>query len=438
MNSMTPNELYDFLRDSDLTEVIEQNKITDDIFEIFNLTENQHSDILAWCMNPNEGHSQGDAVIKDFLEEGYASSSDATWDNKKFFDKWTPGRIRTTSFGSAFVTREFGVEIQNGAKQGRLDLFLIDPHNQILIAIENKAGAKASNEQLDNYVHAIKNGIGNTAPFKDYDKAFILLDRDLYSYSEDHLASLNRRWTQLDYNWLKAPADRARFQIDRGRNASELLVAYCQRQTDWESPIEKRITALASDLAVRYPQVLEAIHRLSKEPFNGLRAKEHEGELALFMAQHRAVCERILSIRGVATVEQQLIKAVPALNADMIATGRTWVSVVPPKVLDALEEEDAYWPVYVNLYRIAAVSRPDAPKFNLRIVWNRSAFDSTQIDEATFREHMAKDFTGLKAFGACDIRRLVLEKNLSLPNAVEAVRKTVEIVESSLKSYWGK
>lgn len=119
---------------------------------------------------------------------------------------------------------------------------MIDPQNRILIAIENKAGAKASNEQLEKYVHAVKSGIGSTMPFKEYDKAFILLDRNLGSYPETSLASLNRRWTQLDYSWLEASANRVRFQIERDRNASKLLVAYCQRQTDWESPTEKRIS----------------------------------------------------------------------------------------------------------------------------------------------------------------------------------------------------
>lgn len=434
---MTPTELYDFLGDPNLIEIIERNKTTDDMFEVFNLTENQHSDILAWCMNPNEGHGQGDAIIKDFLEAGYASSADATWDNRKFFDKWTPGRIRTSSFGAAFLTREFPVEIENGSKAGRLDLFLIDPRNEMLVAIENKAGARASNEQLEKYVHAVKQGIASTMPFKDYDKAFILLDRDLDSYPENQLAALNRRWTQLDYSWLEASANRARFQIERDRNASELLVAYCQRQTEWESPAEERISGLAADLAVAHPGVLEAMHRLSREPMNGLRSKGHLGELALFLAQHRAVCERILAIRGVATVEQQLIKAVPALSGEMIETGRTWLNVVPPKVLETLDDQDAYWPVYVNLYRVAAASKPDAPKFTLRLVWRRTAFETSRLDETGLREHMAKDFGGLKTFESCDTRRLVLEKCLSLPDAVDAARKVIEMVDMAIKSYPG-
>src|SRR5256885_15815902 len=97
------------------------------------------------CLTPGEGHGQGDSVIKDFLEAAYQKSDAAIYDNKKFFRKWTPGRIRVSSFGSAFVTREFVVSVkepgQEEKRTGRLDLFIVDPQNKLLIAIENKVGA---------------------------------------------------------------------------------------------------------------------------------------------------------------------------------------------------------------------------------------------------------------------------------------------------------
>jgi hypothetical protein len=78
-------ELYAFLRDPKLLELIELNKTVDDVFDVLTLTENQNSEVLAWCMNPHEGHSQGDGVIKDFLEAAHAASDCCTYDNRKFF-----------------------------------------------------------------------------------------------------------------------------------------------------------------------------------------------------------------------------------------------------------------------------------------------------------------------------------------------------------------
>lgn len=122
---MEPNDLYAFLRDPKLLELIELNKTTDDFLDVVKLNENQNSEILAWCMNPNEGHAQGDAVIKDFLEAAYTAGESCTWDNKKFFSKWTPGRIRTSSFGAAFVTRELAVKVSNGEKMVASTYFLL-------------------------------------------------------------------------------------------------------------------------------------------------------------------------------------------------------------------------------------------------------------------------------------------------------------------------
>jgi len=179
------------------------------------------------------------------------------------------------------------------------------------------------------------------------------------------------------------------------------------------------------------------MHRLSQEPLNGLKSKGHAGELARFLAQHKVVCEKILAIRGVATVERQLVKAIPDLGDEMIETGRTWVNIIPPTALAMLKAEGGFWPLFVNLYRVASASRPHAPKFNLRLVWKRSVFESTRIDEAGLREHVTKYFAGLKAFEASDTRRLVLEKCLSLPEAVEAAKRAIETVEAALKSYPG-
>ncbi|HEJ3597826.1 TPA: PD-(D/E)XK nuclease family protein, partial [Pseudomonas aeruginosa] len=60
---MEPSELNAFLRDPKLLELIELNKTVDNVFEVTTLLENQNSEVLAWCMNPNEGHSQGDGII---------------------------------------------------------------------------------------------------------------------------------------------------------------------------------------------------------------------------------------------------------------------------------------------------------------------------------------------------------------------------------------
>lgn len=435
---MAPDDLYAFLGDSNLVELIEQNKTTDDFFDVFDLTENQHSDLLAWCMNPNEGHSQGDAIIKDFLEAGYTASSGSTWDNKKFFAKWTPGKIRTSSFGAAFVTREFTIEVERGRKKGRLDLFLMDPQNRILVTIENKVGASLTPEQLGKYVQAVKSEVSSNKVFADYDQAFIVLDRDLKDYSDKDLAKLGKRWTLLDYSWLEASAKRARFQLARDKNAAQLLVAYCQRQTEWESPTEKRTSELAADLVIAHPQVVEALRGLRKKSVLDWRLKTLEGatgELTLFDAQHRQVCEKLVGIRGVATIVQQLMKAMPELKQDQIETGRIWLNAVPRAALDLVRDGDeGYWPVYLNLRRASRVSRPDAPKFNLRLIWARGEFNASVCDEPSLRAHFEKDFPDLKNFANSDCRQIAIADHLEPADAVKAAKSTLDKMNAAIQT----
>ena len=56
---MKSEDLYSFLSDPKLLELIELNKTADNVFDVVDLNENQNSSVLAWCMNPNEGHAQG-------------------------------------------------------------------------------------------------------------------------------------------------------------------------------------------------------------------------------------------------------------------------------------------------------------------------------------------------------------------------------------------
>lgn len=153
-------DLTKFLCDHNLIDLIERVKISDDVLDVVSLTETQHSSMLAWCINPNEGHGQGDAVLKDFLLAAYVAGAETNkFANKEFFKKWTPGQIRTASFGSAFIACEFSLQTDESNKRKRLDLFLIDPTNKIVITIENKYGASLSDEQLSAYYERVSEAL---------------------------------------------------------------------------------------------------------------------------------------------------------------------------------------------------------------------------------------------------------------------------------------
>jgi len=419
---MTPEELYDFLSDPKLVDLIEQVKVSDDILDVIVLSENQHSDMLAWCLTPNEGHGQGDVVIKDFLIAAYhAAQGAATFDNKKFFAKWTPGRIRTSSFGSAFLTREFSIKLDGGNQNGRLDLFLIDPSNEIIIAIENKAGAKLTESQLSGYYDAVKKEIGHRPVFSRYSFAFIVLDKELDSYDDEALAALGTKWALLDYGWLRAAAKRAKHHFDRNNQAVQLLLAYCQKQTAWEKPAEKALSELTAELAIKHEGVVSSIRQLMKlklpEWTPGTLAG-HEGELLLFFHQNHQLCRHLVQARGIGAVTVRLKKALPSLEPEQLEMGRTWLAFITHELQALMRTSDeAEWPLYVIVIR-EAKNTLDVSKFSVRFVWRKDHFDET-CDVDGLRQHFSKKFPALTRFENSGGRRLVIGKNLDAESAVQ-------------------
>ena len=70
MDTTITNAVETFLGDQKLSELCEVLKIGDDLLDVINLSENQHSDLLAWMFDPREGHGQGDQIIRDLLLAG--------------------------------------------------------------------------------------------------------------------------------------------------------------------------------------------------------------------------------------------------------------------------------------------------------------------------------------------------------------------------------
>ena len=93
------------LRFSQLNELL---KTGDDALDVINLNEGQHSSILAWMLDPHEGHGQGDEILKDLLVYASIKSKESKYLDKrclthKFFDRYSPSEIRNISLGASFV-----------------------------------------------------------------------------------------------------------------------------------------------------------------------------------------------------------------------------------------------------------------------------------------------------------------------------------------------
>ncbi|MEL7630467.1 PD-(D/E)XK nuclease family protein [Pectobacterium aroidearum] len=392
---MDAQQFYDFLTDEQLLELREKLRTSDNILDVINLTENQNSSMLAWCLNPNEGHCQGDAVIKDFLSAAYFAGHETNKaTNKKFFEEWTPGRIQTTSFGSAFMTREFSISDHVGSKR-RLDLFLIDPKNQFIVTIENKVGAALSGNQLDDYYEAVQRNFSNKTVFKDYKFAHVVLDKKLDTYSEEKLADLGDKWAFLSYQWLEKAAQRARLQLQNNNAAAQLLMAYCQKQAQWQNTNEEDISELSAHLASQHESVIDHflhLKQLSPSNWKPGNMKGVEGEALLFLQQNAQLCDHLIRAKGISGILVSLRKSFPLLAEEHLEIGRNWLNITTPTILALRHPDNSYWPLYVNIFRENGANSP----FTISLIYYEDSISKELCDVSALHQQLLSNYPNLE------------------------------------------
>lgn len=416
LSPLNAEKLYDFLADPKLVALVERVKISDDFLDVINLTENQHSAMLAWCLSPNEGHAQGDAVIKDFLMAAYlAGKATNKFANKIFFETWTPARIRTASFGSAFVTREFGLQIDEDSSRRRLDLFIVDRENKIVITIENKAGARLSEKQLSDYYEQVAEKVARRPVFREYQFLHVVVDRELGNYTDEKLQELGNKWALLDYTWLQPAAERARLHLERNNEAAQMLMAYCQKQTAWESPNERKVSELAGELVTHHEEVVEEImvsRRVKLTDWTPGSFGGDSGELMVFVKQNIKVCDQLVLARGIGAVRVGLRGTLPALQEGQLHYGRTWLNFATPEMCSLSDDPDCTLPVHINVYRDHSIS-DETSRFTLRVCWWEEEFDHSQCDWTQLRVYLGQHCGPLKRWMRSPVMRLVVDTNLT-------------------------
>lgn len=393
---MTP--IQSFLADPQVTELAELCKTSDSLLSLFDLLENQHSNLLAWCLSPNEGHGLGDSVIKDLLLAASIAASERaghTGQSNDFLKRWSPGRIRGTSFGSAFVVRELGVSTAGDkvVRKGRLDLFIVDPVNRVLVVIENKTGSALTGGQLNQYEQAVKEDLQPLRSFQDFDCLLLVLDQWL-----DTVPST--AWIGVDYSFLEPSATKAKLQLSRGNPAAKLVLDYCRQHTDWASEEDERIDELSTSLALAYPGVMAAMKVIQKQSIKDwadAALASDQSDLALFTKQHSELVARLVEKSGIAAVASRILRAsAESTNDALFEQGRTWANFGPTALGCFQRGEDDYWPVYLNLYRHSDLSSDGRDMYVARLGADPTALNEL-ISPESFIATLKRQFPKVRA-----------------------------------------
>ncbi|MYN30596.1 PDDEXK-like family protein [Duganella levis] len=364
------NELINFCADPQLVELLERSKSSEDLLDLLTPRENQHSDLLAWCFNAREGHGQGDGILKDFLLAVFrAGTADKPGDQifgrgltRDFVSAWPPSRILTSSFSTAICYREFTLQTTSGDTTNmRLDLVVVDTENQLLIVIENKAGARFRSGQLKGYLEGTQKTLLARAALKDFQVAFVAMDANYDAETElSENDNFDPRWARLNYDWLRSGAKRAEFAVKRGNQSAALLLSYCRRQTGWESEAMQTMTRLARDLAIRYPRVIEQMQRVAsklRSPDSWtpglLLASSVDGQLLRLYLQNEIAISKLFDLSSLQLLHARLCEHAPQLDgaSELSEYGRVWRNYQLP--FDRpIPMVDSQWPLFMRIRHI--------------------------------------------------------------------------------------
>lgn len=367
--------------DSRLNELLEINKSSSDLLDLLSPRENQHSEILEWCFNPREGHDQGDTVLKDFFIAIYNASTEFEPGDRlhgkgltrDFVRYWTPGRVATSSFGSAVFFREYALPSE-GKGKNRIDLLIIDPDQKILVVVENKAGTKLTEGQLTGYLNGICQNLLNKAMFKDFKVAFVALDKNYDPELDDEdcdNGSPDPRWAMLNYEWLTSAAKRAEHAIKRGNNAAALLRSYCQRQSSNIEYDDDRTNDLIHLLARDHSEVLKELKniratRSNPELWTKFRDNSPREYLLRIYMQNPRLLDQLINLRPIDTLDAEIRHELGYLEDDKYWLGRVYSYYCTAGADSLPVGPNGKWPLYI-LVKHTNESMGEEPKFSVGI-----------------------------------------------------------------------
>ncbi|RZB31872.1 MAG: hypothetical protein SRB1_01491 [Desulfobacteraceae bacterium Eth-SRB1] len=190
---ISTKEIENFLLDEEVRLCMDWGKERNP-FTLIEPGEVQHSRILAWLLNPREGHLQGDYFIKALIRTALETYKDAenisVLEKNAFFKEWNVFDIEQTSFANAVVWPEFQISESQAGK--RVDITMFDGANELSIFIENKFGSLEGEDQTLEYFKKLEELLKSRDPYRLY----IFLD-----YNENKAKS--KDWISLNYDWLQ-------------------------------------------------------------------------------------------------------------------------------------------------------------------------------------------------------------------------------------------
>ncbi|WP_172672205.1 PD-(D/E)XK nuclease family protein [Variovorax paradoxus] len=219
------------------------------------------SRLLAWLLDPSEGHGLGDRALRSLLvfagktgQVEHLSRSD-----REFL---LPHNVHQLALSGLVVNTELQVnaKTKTGARasasrgaRGSLDVAIIDPTTKLCVAVENKFGAPQSREQLKKYRQRLEK------LFPSFRRIYIFLDK--FEAQPD-----DPEWLAVGYSWLSGflleQENSSVLSEDVQRTLREFREAV--QDQDEESASTSSTNKLITSVAARHQDAIEAMCDLAR------------------------------------------------------------------------------------------------------------------------------------------------------------------------------
>lgn len=258
------------------------------------------SRLIAWLLDPNEGHGLGDKALRSLLAQAGRSENAANLDLKthRFLE---PAKVHNLALSSLIVKTELNVLAKLKPAKGKataamrperkrdlLDIVAVDPGLQLCVAIENKFGAAERPTQLQRYLD------GLATLFPKYTRIHIFLDK------RDEVPG-HGQWLGVGYGWLseflRAQEQNPSVAQEVKRVLSEFREAV--QQQDEEAANATLASRLITEVASRHQEAIDAMWEISKRQneelflqqlanLAGISTLDGQAALSLFQLFHRS------------------------------------------------------------------------------------------------------------------------------------------------------
>lgn len=322
--------IYKMLNDESFIYLSRYNKSIN-LFDIIPQNEKSHSSMLAWLLNPNEGHGMGDFFIKNML---YSLLSDENF-------TLSLNIVESISFENIIIETEVYI-----SKDNILDILILDPLNGYLFIIENKYGAPLTNNQLDRYSSWANN---QSKTIKDLKPVLILID------GIETIGDVPQGWAVTNYEWItnsiKSLLNRNILTAGIEKILKDYLISINQEyDIDFQfSEYDKHL----ANLAERYPEFISWIQSEHRVFFErgilqaiGKTFKQND-EFSLFLQKNKLIILELIEYSRYNWLQNQLQKILYSSISYEINGSK--FNAFPNSWTPYLKEHDGYWPIYIQI-----------------------------------------------------------------------------------------